>query len=277
MKNKTQRIFIPGDKWVYYKVYCGVQTADKILIECVANLVKELRENEWISKWFFIRYTDSDHHFRIRFLLKNKSDFDKVINTFFINIKPYIDSKQIWKVDISSYERELERYGSNTIEEIETLFTYDSEYVLWLLSNTDSDSDRFIEVFNYIEIFISHFDLTDQQKLYFLDQMLKSYQEEFRVETIAKKRMSAKYRQIEKSLVSSSSVYLNNSIEMNHIIKTILQKQNTETPEIPSNDLMASCIHMTINRLFTSNQRLYELLLYDFLYRKNITQYFKNQ
>jgi lantibiotic biosynthesis protein len=47
----------------------------------------------------------------------------------------------------------------------------------------------------------------------------------------------------------------------------LLMREN-DTLQIGLNNLLRSYIHMTINRLITSNQRLHELMIYDFLYRQ---------
>ncbi len=57
-----KRSFIPGSEWIYYKIYCGVKTADKILTETIKPLVEQLKMLNLIEKWFFIRYSDPDTH-----------------------------------------------------------------------------------------------------------------------------------------------------------------------------------------------------------------------
>jgi len=51
-----QRKFLLGDAWLYYKIYCGARTADMLLTDMIAPLVAELKKQELIEKWFFIRY-----------------------------------------------------------------------------------------------------------------------------------------------------------------------------------------------------------------------------
>lgn len=40
-----KRTFFIGDEWLYYKVYCGVKTADIILAEVVKPLTEEFIKN----------------------------------------------------------------------------------------------------------------------------------------------------------------------------------------------------------------------------------------
>jgi thiopeptide-type bacteriocin biosynthesis protein len=271
---KIQRIFLPGEEWVYYKIYCGIRTSDDILTSCIAPLVEEFKRRKWISKWFFIRYTDSHNHLRVRFLLSNNAYFGKITRYFLVQIQPYVKNKQVWDVQLGTYKRELERYGSYTMEIIETVFFQDSEYLLSVISVTDNDVERFTEVFQYIEEVISYFHFTSDQKLVYLNTLLNNYQQEFKIGSKAKKRLSTRYRQVKENL--NLETKKNIPSELHIVIKKLLLLHQNNKLENSLEDLLASCIHMTVNRMFTSNQRLYELLLYDFLYRKNRTLYYKN-
>ena len=58
---------------VIYKVVYRYKTADTLLEEAILPLSQYFQENNFILKWFFIRYTDPKPHLRIRFHLKNKN------------------------------------------------------------------------------------------------------------------------------------------------------------------------------------------------------------
>ena len=55
-----------GDKWLYYKLYCGVRISDSLLTDLVLPLVIKLTTESLIEKWFFIRYSDPENHIRLR-------------------------------------------------------------------------------------------------------------------------------------------------------------------------------------------------------------------
>ena len=133
MKVAIKRNFFPGEKWVYYKVYCGKEVADNVLLQCVKPLVTLLFEKKLINKWFFIRYADPDNHLRIRFHLNETKNIGSVILEFQKHIASFIETKQVWDVQLGTYKRELERYGANTIADAETFFYRDSEIVLDLI------------------------------------------------------------------------------------------------------------------------------------------------
>lgn len=118
----VQRLFIPGSEWVYVKIYTGAKTADKLLSHSLFLFIKELKRNKLIKKWFFIRYVDEDFHLRLR-LLAEKEDCVGIILSLFANrFSNLIEDGVIWKIQLDTYNRELERYGNSLIEISESFF-----------------------------------------------------------------------------------------------------------------------------------------------------------
>ena len=116
MINTKNRTCLVGSKWLYYKIYCGVKTADTLLLEVLKPLTKNLLEKQIINKWFFIRYSDPKPHLRFRVELIDLKNNYEVIQTVKTLLNPYINNRQIWDIQIANYKRELERYGAKTIE-----------------------------------------------------------------------------------------------------------------------------------------------------------------
>lgn len=75
--NKTQKTFTIGSEWMYYKIYCGVKTADDIMLKVIQPICKQLLQEQSIDKWFFIRYSDPDAHLRVRFHLTSPDSISK--------------------------------------------------------------------------------------------------------------------------------------------------------------------------------------------------------
>ena len=55
---KTKQTFSLGSEWLYFKIYCGIKSSDKILSEGITRLVDELLMDNMIEKFYFVRYTD---------------------------------------------------------------------------------------------------------------------------------------------------------------------------------------------------------------------------
>ncbi|KFA93239.1 lantibiotic dehydratase, partial [Archangium violaceum] len=60
------RSFAPGSEWLYAKLYTGTATADRVLCEAVAPLMREALASGDADHGFFIRYGDPDWHVRLR-------------------------------------------------------------------------------------------------------------------------------------------------------------------------------------------------------------------
>lgn len=122
MNSLIQRSFIVGDNWLYYKIYTGSRTSDMILLEIIKPLTESLLYNDVIDKWFFIRYADPKPHLRIRFHCTETKNIGVVISELLPFFKELINQDLVWKIQIDTYNRELERYGENTIIISESLF-----------------------------------------------------------------------------------------------------------------------------------------------------------
>lgn len=268
MNNKIiQRTFIIGDKWLYYKISCGALTADTLLLEVIKPLTQQMLEENIISKWFFIRYSSPETHLRIRFYINDVSKLSKIILRVKKYTQPYVTSKQIWNIQIDTYQRELERYGTNSIEISESFFHNDSEQIISIIESYRNENDRFLAVFKRVETIIKLFNLDNQIQLSLIENMQKKFKEEFNTDKNMRKELSNKYRKIERLLFENHSS--EKDIISQYFINEILELKKKKTLLIPIESLLASFIHMTINRGFSSKQRLYEMMIYDFLHRKN--------
>ncbi|NQD70938.1 hypothetical protein HP439_09435 [Sphingobacterium shayense] len=80
---KTVRTFIPGSDWLYFKIYSGHYFYETFLRKDINNIVRKLEKENIISKWSLVRYADPEFHIRIRFLINDKNDLVKVIQTVY--------------------------------------------------------------------------------------------------------------------------------------------------------------------------------------------------
>ena len=137
-RQNTQRSFSLGSEWLYYKLYCGNKTADKLLCEAIKPLTEKLLQEKVIDKWFFIRYSDPETHIRLRFHFTDLNQKAKVIAHMAQFCAEFEKSGLLWKTQTDTYQRELERYGSNSMEISENLFFYDSIAIVNMLAMTYS-------------------------------------------------------------------------------------------------------------------------------------------
>ena len=274
--NSAQRTFLPGSEWIYYKVYCGVNTADRLLTDILHPISERLTQNDIIDKWFFIRYTDPEPHLRIRFHLTEKRFLQEVLHDMHDALEPYTKNNLLWNVQLASYHRELERYGSHTMEMMETLFYLDSKNVIDMIQNGQNDSIRFQHVFQYIDALITLFKEDLGEKLAFLDKMHSSFKHEFgATDGHAKKGLGKKYRGF-RAMEKENSLAINMK-PLESMASELLGLHQESRLQISLDSLLSSIVHMSVNRVFQSKQRLYEMVLYDFLHQKTRSDHYRQK
>ncbi|MFY7936060.1 MAG: lantibiotic dehydratase [Flavobacterium sp.] len=263
-KHKIKREFSVGSEWIYFKVYCGEKTGDELLMNELKKLCSELLEKKVVSQCFFIRYRDPDFHIRLRFRGNPKTLFyANVISRLHDVLKYKQMTNSIHKIQIDTYRREVERYGDATIELSEELFFRDSLSVMDFLSKRPDEQSRFLFALKRIDYMLEVLEVDNKKN--FTEIMQKSFVEEFGDTTELKKKLNEKYR-------NQSIDFTNNEfpfVDLDNIAPQILQRVS-EQYKLYS--LLSSYIHMLVNRLFISNNRIYELLTYHFLlktYTKN--------
>ncbi|MGK9121111.1 lantibiotic dehydratase [Olivibacter jilunii] len=228
----VQAKFPVGSEWVYYKLYCGEKSADKVLINCIFKILTSLRYGGIIRKWFFIRYSDPQPHVRFRINVHNVSDIGEVIASINEQTKEFLENGLIWKIQIDTYERELLRYGASAIEQIEDLFYFDSECSLQILSHirgTYFDSERWLLCMKIVDNLLDSFgyDLFAKESILF--HLKSAFNEEFRTDISIKKRINDKYRakQLEISDFMTDK-------KTDHFILEVLKVKSIKTEKISS-------------------------------------------
>lgn len=284
MNTKVQRSFIIGDNWLYYKIYTGAKTSDMVLTDVIKPVVESLTKENTIDKWFFIRYADPKHHIRLRFHYTNPEHIGKIITCLQPHFSQLVNQDLIWKIKTDTYSRELERYGENTIELAEALFYYDSEAIvnfLGLIEGDEGEELRWLFGLRMIDVLLDSFSFTMEQKLKLLEHLKTGFGNEFGINRFLKKQLDDKYRKERENIESFLVLVENEFPDYNPILDILLSYKVNITPianeivhlnthkklEVEINNLLSSYIHMTMNRLFKSKNRVHELVVYDFLYR----------
>lgn len=272
---------IPGEKWLYLRIYTGCKTADTILGKTLNPLTRKLISEGIARKWFFIRYSDSDFHLRYRVEFQNEESCAEFIPRLNAELKNYINDGLVWKLEIGSYQPETKRYGSETIELAEELFHQDTEAFLEFMDyeNGIKDEDaRWLYAMASIDSLLSDFNFQLNEKKDLLLHLSRIFGEEFGKDKHLAMQLSQKYRKhrdrINRLLNEKGG---NNSVILNSLIKrsemtrntvnNILRMNTKDIMEPTLNDLLTSLIHMSLNRIFRNNNRLHEMVVYDLLFR----------
>lgn len=278
----TQRIFIPGSQWLYFKIYTGIKTADEILTQQLHPCVNRLLEEKQIDNCFFIRYTDPDFHIRLRLHIVDYNNYATIFHEIHDLLNPLVKNGAVIKVMCDTYVREIERYGANTIELIEKLFGIDSLVIMRLLEKVseeptvNQDEIRWLLSMLLLDDVMTAFGKDMEEKNRLFARMAENFKKEFGFTSHPfTKQINDKYRRyrsdIEKGLSSREgfAAYVPllqyRKTEIERIAREILEIRTSESESPSVDDLLSSILHMTMNRWFRANNRQYELVVYDFL------------
>ncbi|GGC05455.1 lantibiotic dehydratase [Dyadobacter sediminis] len=276
--DEVRRNFMAGSEWLYVKIYAGTKTADRLLTSVIKPFADSLLADKMIEKWFFLRFADSDDHIRLRFYNGKQPDFWHIVLTALNTLMdPLIDNGMVQKVQIDTYKRELERYGRHAYEEVESIFFADSQATvsfLDMLSGDEGERYRWLVGLRGVDMLLDdlNFILEDKKKL--MDSLQEHFFQEFHGNTQLTVQLNDKYRTHNKDIQS----FLNPSDdEKNGIADVIILLEERSSRirasmtvllpamEIPMRNFASSLIHMFLNRLFVSRQRVHELVIYHYL------------
>jgi len=286
MNMEVKRNFLPGDEWMYYKVYLGAESSDHFLTEKLFSLIEYLQNEKIIKSWFFARFFDPEYHLRIRFKLVDTSNIGELIKLFNENFKYLLDEKYIWKVQLDTYKRELERYGATRIQLVEEYFHQDSRLMLMFLShivdNSMNDKHRWLFGLKCIDSFLTSFGFSLEDKLQISENFKQMFYSEFKVDKFQMVAIGNKYR-LESEVVEQYFDPKDGFELYDSYIESLLdgkratdlaffEKLSNQGDQFNSDEFIFSILHMGINRLFKSRNREYELVLYEFLNRFYQTQ-----
>lgn len=278
-----KRTFTPGTEWLYLKIYTGVKTADLILEEAIQPVAEYLQKNNEISRWFFIRYHDPKPHLRVRFCLNNIKNCSAVLSKINHELQEFTDSGEISNISIATYDREIERYGENTMKDAETLFHKNSEFTLQCLHY--DDEEKIIVSLFYIDEILNKLNLNVTEKFAWAKNFNDAFKQEFNADKNLNSQLDRKYRAFKPNFINfiqsddfadERKAIIHNIDECTSVLQNIVYYSENESREISLQSFFQSIFHMSINRLFASNQRLFEMVIYDYLLRYYKTELYND-
>lgn len=136
------RVYLPGNSsWLYYKIYIKSDNVNEFFAKHMSFFKSVVLK--YNAQLFFIRYSDPNFHVRMRIKCEEeliKRIIQKEIEDY---LNPLIACGFIASIDLSMYEREIERYGNeNTIQFAENYFCDDSLYCIDLLQKNENEVFR---------------------------------------------------------------------------------------------------------------------------------------
>ena len=281
----SKQNFSIGSEWLFYKIYCGAKTADFIISEKLKPITDKLLEAGAIDKWFFIRYADPDIHIRFRLHVSDFKKYGAILEQIHEDLDPLMQQHIISKIQTDTYKRELDRYGDTSIELAESLFYYDSIFVAEMLNLLDAESGgniRWQIAIRSVDQLLSDFKLTEESKQILIEKLSHSFFNEHGGKKELKLTLDNKFRTLrslvgevlnkendqEKEYFPILELLTKRSENSQVVISELLKLKESNTLQLDWVDLIASLLHMNLDRLFMGRNRTNEFVVYDLLARQ---------
>jgi lantibiotic biosynthesis protein len=284
-RSLVRRRFPPGSEWLYAKLYTGTGTADQVLNHLVGPLVQSSLDSGAADAWFFVRYGDPDWHLRLRLHGEPGRLHAEVLPSLEAAVAPLLESGQLWRMQLDTYEREVERYGGDRgVELAEQVFAADSEAVLTVMGLLWGDAGldlRWRMAMRGMDLLFDDLGLTLEEKRSMARRAREGFGREFGIDGNFRGQVSQRYRaerpRLEALLDSGQAppeplaegleALRRRSLQLAPVAAELRRLGRAGRLSAPLADIAMSYAHMHINRLLRSAQRAQELVLYELLDR----------
>ncbi|KRT15364.1 hypothetical protein ASU31_15170 [Pedobacter ginsenosidimutans] len=257
---EVTRFFLPGKEWLYFEIYCHQQRSDQILTEVIAPFISTHADQ--VKSWFFIRYNENGNHIRFRIQLNNPRDGQLLTSKLMDDLELFLNSGLVSDVQIKTYKRELERYGSNMIEDVEQHFELDSEFVLSLLATQADDFNKYKGCSLLVSKIIES-NILDKLAIHKIVKLMSdTFNEEHRLDAADFKQLNNHYQEFRKT--EWTALTTDQEREFNEFSDSFTKILKQCAPE-NALKLLTDLMHMHVNRLFSKDQRTHEMVMYYFL------------
>ncbi|MFD2937784.1 lantibiotic dehydratase [Spirosoma flavum] len=271
-KTSIQRSFPPGQDWLYFKVYLHEQVSDQFMATVLQPLIQQAIKKGWCTNVFFVRYADPENHLRIRFKTVPKKD-GKLLELAHKAFLPYVESGLVNRIQLDTYQRELERYKPDLIEFSEAIFCADSQLFLnWLTqAKTQLEADRYALALLSIDALLNDFSYSLPDKARLSHQLQQAFFHEQAGTKELKRRLNDLYREYHHSFFAPSSTAMQLVKERSRNIQSAVLSSQRYFDLTHSGkgygQFVASLLHMALNRIFAGQNRRHEMVAYHFLTR----------
>ncbi|MFD2289214.1 hypothetical protein GJU39_21355 [Pedobacter petrophilus] len=256
----VQQIFLPGSEWLYFEIFCHQQRADEILVNVIGSFIQA--HGGEIKSWFFIRYNENGDHIRFRVNVKDVADNQVLSASFADYLSPYISNGLVSDFYLRAYKREIERYGSDLIEQAEVHFSIDSAFVLSIFPHQPDSFSKY-KFCAAIVVQLQQDGVFEVEELRKVVKLASdSYNNEHHLDAADFKKLNQQYQSYRTSITAT----LDGSQQacFNQLVQSLVSLLQDKEPGRKFK-LFMDLMHMHVNRLFDKNQRTHEMVMYYFL------------
>ena len=259
--DKVNDMIQPGGEWLYFEIYCHPSRSNEILLNKIAPFMKEISRK--LRKWFFIRYDDPAPHIRLRLQLKQTADAYFYIERLRSILDPYCATGLISDIQVKTYFRESERYGIERIEIVEEFFFTDSKYIFQLLRKRHATDQLYANTLMLMQQLITLCFSNIGDQIIFAKNMADNFGREMGMDPDNFKKLNLSFQQLKEQFISNNNpVSLQLIKRYEKLFSEIMGKCNSDEER---SKMTADLVHMHANRLFFTDQRAHEAILYQHL------------
>ncbi|RZK43384.1 MAG: hypothetical protein EOO90_03755 [Pedobacter sp.] len=250
-----------GSHWLYAKFYCHHLYGNELLSTHLQRVINKYAKS--ITKWFFVRYNDPMPHIRLRLHLKKIADWPELLLCLNENLQVPIQNGRVGEFSLHAYQPELHRYGALRMQTVETLFALDSKYVLRMISSITDQQLLQRAALSHIRNCCAIAFQSPAAQLGFAKKMFGHFAREFQLGPLDFKKLNTAFRIFSQSPQDQQQDAFKAPGKkwMETLRRLISQCEHTTLKE----RMLADLIHMHVNRLFTTEQRWQEAVLYHHL------------
>ncbi len=288
---RERRRFAPGSPWMSLKLYGARSSVENVMVSTLSPFIQKAGRDGLYQKWFFMRYGDPDWHLRLRFQGAQKLLYGDLLPQMESLLQGSIDAGLIHGMEMFTYNRETERYGgSQAIALAETLFMKDSQLVLsgLKLVRQSGEDIRWRLAIKGADAVLNAFDYNSAQKFDQIDRLRRGFGQEFNETSQLRRQLGNRYRNFQSRIeqdLSPEAAPLGSVVDraLNEEVDRYGQaigniaaeyrRLESEGELLGSIDsIVGSFLHMLANRLFKSEGRAQEFVIYDLLRRHYLAQ-----
>ena len=284
-KAPEPRRFPPGSEWLYLKLYGGPATMDRLLGSSLGESIRRVVASGAADRWFFLRYRDPGEHVRLRFHGTPARLDAEVWPALRAACAASLEEGTGWRVQLDTYEREVERYGGPVgVELAEELFCADSEAVLDILQAYPGDEGaewRWRLALKGLDALLDDLGLTLEGKLAVVREARAAFGAEFRVDKPFEEQLGLRFRRESRTLEALLTTppwadgparaglraFQRRGERLRPVGERLRQAEREGHLRAPVERLAGSFLHLHVNRMLPQEQRAQELVLHDFLAR----------
>jgi thiopeptide-type bacteriocin biosynthesis protein len=267
----------PGSEWLYVKAYCGPAAADAVLRDAVAPALAG-------ERWFFVRYGDPEWHVRVRVTGDPDRLAASVEPRITAALAPFLRDGRLWRVQLDTYEREVERYGGDEgMVLAEELFYADSVAVaaiVALLEGSEAADARWRLALVGTHLLLDDLGYTVEDSATWARRRRDGFFSEFPGAARLPKQLGQRFREERADLETllwgdASDHWLapglaalhDRSLALRPIGHRLRELAGDRRLDVSVDSWTASVAHMHANRLLRSSARAQELVIHDLLDR----------